>query len=165
MKSNKSQMKNKQEKDCMCISARHTSIVVVIKKYHGNKTNAFHFLGIAYKKPKCLNLYEKLGRSSLYDWFTYRREIKAKYAHLVESGTWVQIRNWKLPILEIYLVSWLNHVAKDERGKSTPNNIYYPTHIRGMIKSLTPNVICDTKFNGFNGRGPTNLWNITWIGH
>jgi hypothetical protein len=80
-------MKNKQEKDCMCISARHTSTVVAINTYHGNKTNAFHFLGIAYKKLRCLNPYEKLGRFNLYDWFTYRREVKAKYAHLVELGT------------------------------------------------------------------------------
>jgi hypothetical protein len=49
-KSNKIQMKNKQEKDRMCTSAWHTSIVVAIKKYHGNKTNELHFLGIAYKK-------------------------------------------------------------------------------------------------------------------
>jgi hypothetical protein len=129
MKSNKSQMKNKQEKDRMCTSARHTSIVVAIKKYHGNKTNALHFLGIVYKKPWCLNPYEKLGRSSLYDWFTNRREVKAKYAYLVELSTRIQMRKWNLQVLENYLVSWLNHVAKDEGGKSTPNNIYYPTHI------------------------------------
>jgi hypothetical protein len=38
-------------------------------------------------KNGCLNPYEKLGKSSLYDWFTDRREVKAKYAHLIELNT------------------------------------------------------------------------------
>jgi hypothetical protein len=56
-------------------------------------------------KNGCLNPYEKLGRSNLYDWFTDRREVKAKYAHLIKLNTRVQMRKWNLPILENYLVS------------------------------------------------------------
>jgi hypothetical protein len=79
--------------------------VGVINEYHGNNTNAFHFLGIAYEKLGCPNPYEKLGRFSLYDWFTYREEVKAKYAHLVELTTQVQMRKWNLTFFENYLVS------------------------------------------------------------
>jgi len=80
-------MKNKQEKDRVCTHMTYINwfqqdlwppIMVAIKKYHGNKIDAFHFLRIVYKKPRCLSPYEKLGKYSLYDWFTY----KAKYAHL-----------------------------------------------------------------------------------
>jgi hypothetical protein len=66
--------------------------MVVIKKYHGNKTNALHFLGIAHKKLGCFNPYEKLERFSLYDWSIDRGEVKAKYAYLVELTTQVQLR-------------------------------------------------------------------------
>jgi hypothetical protein len=42
-------------------------IMAAIKKYHGNKIDAFHFLRTAYKKPRCFSPYEKLGKYSLYD--------------------------------------------------------------------------------------------------
>jgi hypothetical protein len=41
--------------------------MAIIKKYHGNKIDAFHFLKIAYNKLGCPSPYEKLGRSNLYD--------------------------------------------------------------------------------------------------
>jgi hypothetical protein len=66
--------------------------MVAIKKYHGNKIDALHFLKIAYKKPRCPSPYEKCGRYSLYDWFTNRREVKAKYAHLAELTTQIQTK-------------------------------------------------------------------------
>ncbi len=65
-------------------------IMVAIKKYHGNKSNALHFLKIAYKKLGCSSPYEKLGRSNLYDWFINRKEVKAIYAHLAKLSTRVQ---------------------------------------------------------------------------
>jgi hypothetical protein len=34
--------------------------MAIIKKYHGNKTNALHFMIIAYKKLRCHNPYENL---------------------------------------------------------------------------------------------------------
>jgi hypothetical protein len=61
--------------------------MAAIMKYHGNKINAFHLLKIVYKKPRCLNPYENFGRYSLYDWFTNRGEVKAKYAHLAKLST------------------------------------------------------------------------------
>jgi hypothetical protein len=64
--------------------------MVAIKKYHGNKSNALHFLKIAYKKLGCSSPYEKLGRSNLYDWFINRKEVKAIYAHLAKLSTRVQ---------------------------------------------------------------------------
>jgi hypothetical protein len=54
------------------------------QKYHGNEINAFHFLKIIYKKPRCPSPYEKLGRYSLYDWFINRGEVKSKYAHIIK---------------------------------------------------------------------------------
>ncbi len=62
-------------------------IMVAIKKCHGNKTNALHFLKIAYKELGYYSPYEKLGRSNLYDWSIDRKKVKAKYAHLVKLGT------------------------------------------------------------------------------
>jgi hypothetical protein len=62
-------------------------IMVAIKKYHGNKTNALHFLKIASKKLGYYNPYEKLGRSNLYDWSIDRKKVKAKYAHLAKLST------------------------------------------------------------------------------
>jgi hypothetical protein len=78
--------------------------MVVIKKVHGNKTNALHFLKIAYKKLGCFNPCEKLGRFNLYDWFIDRKEVEAEYAHLAKLGTRVQTRKYNLLILENYLV-------------------------------------------------------------
>jgi hypothetical protein len=62
------------------------------KKCHGNITEALYFLKIAYKKLGCFSPYEKLGRSNLYDWFTNRKEVKAKYAHQAKLGTRIQTR-------------------------------------------------------------------------
>jgi hypothetical protein len=44
--------------------------MAIIKNYHGNKTNALHLLITTYKKLRCPDPYEKLGRFSLYDCFT-----------------------------------------------------------------------------------------------
>jgi hypothetical protein len=44
--------------------------------------------------------YEKLGRTNLYDWFTDKGKIKAKYVHVVELGTQVETRKQNLPMLE-----------------------------------------------------------------
>jgi YesN/AraC family two-component response regulator len=62
-------------------------IMAAIKKYHGNKIDALHFLKIAYKKLGCFSPYKKLGRSSLYGWFTDRGEVKAKYAHFRHTSS------------------------------------------------------------------------------
>ncbi len=49
-------------------------IMATIKKYHANRTNALHFLKIVYRKLRCPNPYEKLGKTNLnYDWFTNKK--------------------------------------------------------------------------------------------
>jgi hypothetical protein len=50
--------------------------MAAIKKYHGKKINASHFLKIFYKNPRCPIPCEFFCKYSLYDWFTNRGEVK-----------------------------------------------------------------------------------------
>ncbi len=77
-------MKNKQELYHMCTSMGHMStnfnkifghqLWQQSRKYHGNKTNALHFLKIAYRKSKCPSPCEKLGKLT----FMIGLQIKVK---------------------------------------------------------------------------------------
>jgi hypothetical protein len=49
--------------------------------------------------PRCLNAYEKLRKSNMYEWFIEIGEIKAKYGH-VEACMRVKNKKHNLPILE-----------------------------------------------------------------
>jgi hypothetical protein len=61
--------------------------MVTTMKYHSNQIKAFHFLKIAYKKPRCPIPYEKNLKTNFYEWFTKRGEVKTKDAHVIELGT------------------------------------------------------------------------------
>jgi hypothetical protein len=47
---------------------------------------------------------EKLERTSINGWFTYRGKIKAKYAHVIKLSPQVETRKYSLPILENQLI-------------------------------------------------------------
>jgi hypothetical protein len=47
--------------------------IVTMNKYHGKKSI---ILKIIYNKPSCLSVYENLGKSSFYDWFTTTQNLK-----------------------------------------------------------------------------------------
>jgi hypothetical protein len=44
-----------------------------MKKYHGKKSI---ILKIIYNKPNCFSVYENLGKSNFYDWFTTTQKLK-----------------------------------------------------------------------------------------
>jgi hypothetical protein len=54
--------------------------MAIVKKLVNN-SQALHFLKIAYRKPKFPSPYEKLGRASLWDWFTPHNDLKLNYIH------------------------------------------------------------------------------------
>ncbi len=107
---------------------------------------------IAYKKPRCPSLYEKLGTSNLYDWFVDRGKVKAKYAHLVELSTQVQTKKQNLPIVETYPIfrdSMVGMLQKMKEGGQPRTTFTIQPILCGMIEYLTLDVICDTKLGGF----------------
>jgi hypothetical protein len=76
--------------------------MVVVKKY-GNNSQALHFLKIAHKKPRIPNPYEKIGKASLWDWFTLNGELKPNYIHATKPGTIVKQNKRNLLVLEEHL--------------------------------------------------------------
>jgi hypothetical protein len=54
---------------------------MAIVKKHVNNFRALRFLKTAYKNPKVPSPYEKLGRASLWDWFTAHNDLKPNYIH------------------------------------------------------------------------------------
>jgi hypothetical protein len=47
---------------------------------------------------------EKLERTRINGWFTYRGKIKAKYARVIKLSPQVETRKYNLPILENQLI-------------------------------------------------------------
>jgi len=75
--------------------------MAIIKK-HGNNSRALHFLKIAYMKPRVPNPYEKLGRPSLWDWFTPHGDLKPNYIHAQQLGTAIKKTKYNMLVLEEY---------------------------------------------------------------
>jgi hypothetical protein len=71
-------------------------------KKHYNFISAIHYLKIFHKKPREVNgPYDKLIISSLYEWFTPRREIKPHLKSVIEKGLTSMASNIHFSILEI----------------------------------------------------------------
>jgi hypothetical protein len=73
-----------------------------VKKY-SNNSQALHFLKIADKKPRIPNPHKKLGKASLWDWFTPNGELKPNYFQATKLGTIVKQNKRNLLVLEKHL--------------------------------------------------------------
>jgi hypothetical protein len=94
----------------------------------------------------------KTWKTNLYDWFTNKGKIKAKFVHVTELDTQIETKKKNLPILENHPILKDSIVAMLQKMKeaSQPLAISIVEPIfRGMIESLAPNVLCDNKVGGF----------------
>jgi hypothetical protein len=53
-------------------------------------------------KPRIPSPYEKLGRASLWDWFTPHNDLKPNYIHAQQLGTAIKKTKYNMLVLEEY---------------------------------------------------------------
>jgi hypothetical protein len=75
--------------------------MVVVKK-HGNNFRALHFLKTTYRKPRIPSPYEKLGKPSLWDWFTPHSDLQPNYICAQQLGTTIKKTKYNMLVLEEY---------------------------------------------------------------
>jgi len=61
-----------------------------------------HFLKTTYRKPGVPSLYEKLGKASLWDWFTPHSDLKPNYICAQQLETTIKKTKYNMLVLEEY---------------------------------------------------------------
>lgn len=121
------------------------SIQQAVRRY-GRTQQAIDFLEIGFRTPGGPSPYQKLGRSSLYDWFDERGELKDNYKEAAALGYHTMKQDQNMPILENYpqirdeLVSNLQRMR--EAGQTLLISIVQPI-LKGMIEALAPHLLND----------------------
>jgi hypothetical protein len=108
----------------------------------------------------------KIWKTNLYDWFTCKGKIKAKYVHVIELDPWIETKKQNLPILENNPILRYSIVAMLQKMKEASQPLAISIIKPYFVKWLSHwPLMCfeTTKLMGLKlfDNGLINSWKIT----